>query len=328
MVRLDLIQRTMERETTTNIIVLDACRDNPLARNLARAMGTRSMDIGRGLAAVESGNGTLISFSTQPGNVALDGSGRNSPFAAALLKHVGAAADDLTGILINVRNDVVEQTSGRQVPWEHSAMTARFFFSPARASADQEAELALWNSAKESNDPRQLRAYLRLYPQGAFAGVAQNLVNVLETQQRLVRLAEQERQKREAELRDLESAVQKAREAANKWQATTAVASLPSVEANKGANFPFDGNWAITRVGASCKGGASATFNVSISNGHVSDGRGIGKVAASGDLSLQRSSNRSGRTMHFSGSLRGNSGSGTFYTDGGHCQGTFTAQRT
>src|SRR5215475_15154994 len=88
MVGLDLVQRTMERATTTNIIFLDACRNNPLARNLARAMGTRSAAIGRGLAAVESGVGTLISFSTQPGNVALDGAGRNSPFAGALVKRM------------------------------------------------------------------------------------------------------------------------------------------------------------------------------------------------------------------------------------------------
>ena len=72
MVRLDLIQRTMEREAQTNILFLDACRDNPLARNLARSMGTRSTDAGRGLAAAELGVGTLISFSTQPGNVALE----------------------------------------------------------------------------------------------------------------------------------------------------------------------------------------------------------------------------------------------------------------
>ena len=70
MVRLDVIHRLMERQTNTNVLFLDACRDNPLARNLARAMGTRSTEIGRGLAAVESGVGTLISFSTQPGNVA------------------------------------------------------------------------------------------------------------------------------------------------------------------------------------------------------------------------------------------------------------------
>ena len=53
MLRLDLVHRTMERAANTNIIFLDACRDNPLARNLARAMGTRSSDVGRGLAVME-----------------------------------------------------------------------------------------------------------------------------------------------------------------------------------------------------------------------------------------------------------------------------------
>ena len=75
---LDLILRRMEREAKTSVVLLDACRDNPLARNLARTMGTRSANIGQGLAEVKTGIGTLISFSTQPGNVALDGQGRNS----------------------------------------------------------------------------------------------------------------------------------------------------------------------------------------------------------------------------------------------------------
>jgi uncharacterized caspase-like protein len=131
MVRLDLIQRTMERESATNIMFLDACRDNPLARNLARAMGTRSAEIGHGLAAAESGVGTLISFSTQPGNVALDGAGRNSPFAEALVKRVKAGAgQDLSAILIGVRNDVMSATQNKQVPWEHSALRARYYFAP------------------------------------------------------------------------------------------------------------------------------------------------------------------------------------------------------
>ncbi len=129
MVRLDLVQRTMERESKTNILFLDACRDNPLARNLARAMGTRSGDVGRGLAAVESGVGTLISYATQPGNVALDGEGHNSPFAAALVKRIrGGMKRELSGILIDVRNDVMQATRNKQVPWEHSALRAQFYF--------------------------------------------------------------------------------------------------------------------------------------------------------------------------------------------------------
>ena len=123
-VRLDAIQRIMENETQTNVLILDACRDNPLTRNLARAMGTRSGAIGKGLAPQESGAGTIISYSTQPGNVALDGSGgRNSPFAGALVKHLPSEGRDLSSILVKVRNDVMAATAKRQVPWEHSALT-------------------------------------------------------------------------------------------------------------------------------------------------------------------------------------------------------------
>ena len=88
-------------------------RNNPLARNLARAMGMRSTEIGRGLAAIEAGAGTLISFSTQPGNVALDGTGRNSPFAGALANYVSTSNDDLGAILIAVRNDVMKETGAQ-----------------------------------------------------------------------------------------------------------------------------------------------------------------------------------------------------------------------
>ena len=129
MVRLDMVQRTMERATKSNVVFLDACRDNPLGRNLARSMGTRSAEIGKGLAPVESGVGTLISFSTQPGNVALDGSGRNSPFTGALVKYVASSNESLADILIRVRNDVMKQTQNTQVPWEHSALRGRFYFS-------------------------------------------------------------------------------------------------------------------------------------------------------------------------------------------------------
>ena len=123
-VRLDTVQRAMESETVTNLLFIDACRDNPLLRNLARSMGTRSNAIGRGLAVQEAGSGTLISFSTQPGNTALDGvGGRNSPYAAALVKHIQSPGSSLPVTLIRVRNDVMQSTAKRQVPWEHSALT-------------------------------------------------------------------------------------------------------------------------------------------------------------------------------------------------------------
>jgi uncharacterized caspase-like protein len=135
--KLDFVLRQMEidREGKTSIVILDACRDNPLSRNLARSMGTRSAGIGRGLAAASTGLGTFIAYSTQPGNVALDGDGRNSPFTTAMVKHIGTVGRNLPATMIEVRKDVVAATNGRQVPWDHSALTGDFYFLPNTTTA-------------------------------------------------------------------------------------------------------------------------------------------------------------------------------------------------
>ncbi len=159
LIQVGLVQRTMERTSKSNILFLDACRNNPLARNLARAMGTRSASIARGLAPIESGVGTLISFSTQPGNIALDGTGRNSPYAASLAQHLTMPGQDISSLLIKVRNDVIRATNHRQVPWEHTALTDQFFFSskarvnssPTRA---KRAEMAALNSSLGTRNDR------------------------------------------------------------------------------------------------------------------------------------------------------------------------------
>jgi uncharacterized caspase-like protein len=129
-VRLDFVQETMERQAKTSILFVDSCRNNPLAGELARKLGTRSVEVRQGLAAPEAGLGTLISFSTQPGGVASDGSGRNSPYSGALAKAILTPGKDLSAILIDVRKEVLAITRERQVPWEHSALRAPFYFAP------------------------------------------------------------------------------------------------------------------------------------------------------------------------------------------------------
>ena len=179
MIRLEVVHRIMEREASTNIIFLDACRNNPLVRNLARAMGTRSADIGHGLAAVESGVGTLISFSTQPGNVALDGRGRNSPFAGALVKHMSTGSDDLSSLLINVRNDVMKETQKKQVPWEHSALTGRFYFDPAAAKIGPPADELTWSLIKDTKDPNLLQGFVAQFPKSQRRQEAEQRISAL-----------------------------------------------------------------------------------------------------------------------------------------------------
>jgi uncharacterized caspase-like protein len=187
MVRLELVQQTMERETLTNLLFFDSCRDNPLLRNLARTMGTRSAEIGRGLAAVESGAGTLISFSTQPGNVALDGTGRNSPFSGALVRQLETSNDDLSAILIAVRNDVMRQTDRKQVPWEHSALTGRFYFNPAAqtfiAARGMQIKLSeaaeAWSATKDTANLAVLDAFVARYHDTFFAELARARIEEL-----------------------------------------------------------------------------------------------------------------------------------------------------
>jgi len=159
-----LKQMELEREGKTNVVFLDACRDNPLARNLARSMGTRSASIGQGLAQVQTGVGTFIAYSTQPGNVALDGQGRNSPFTAALARRIAEPDRTLTSVMIDVRNDVLSATGGKQVPWDHSALTGDFYFHLAAApgtlprpdaDATQKRLRELEEQVKKKSDPQQ-----------------------------------------------------------------------------------------------------------------------------------------------------------------------------
>jgi hypothetical protein len=128
-----LRQMELDRDGKTSIVFLDACRDNPLAGNLARTMGTRSAGVGRGLAQVQAGVGTFVAYSTQPGNVALDGQERNSPFTAALAASIREPGRNLTSVMIDVRKKVLAATGGKQVPWDHSALTGDFYFHLASA---------------------------------------------------------------------------------------------------------------------------------------------------------------------------------------------------
>ncbi len=177
-VRLDLVQETMERESKTNILFLDACRNNPLSRNLARSLGTRSSDIGQGLAASEAGLGTLIAFSTQPGNVALDGAGRNSPFSGPLAKAILTPGKDLFSILIEVRKEVLAVTGGKQVTWDHSALSAPFYFQPdasqfasEKGQPPDEAAQA-WVAIQSTSSEAVLEEFIRRFPGSAYAGFA------------------------------------------------------------------------------------------------------------------------------------------------------------
>ncbi len=127
-VELNLVLKQMERSSRLSLVFLDACRNNPLATHLATS--SRSLTVARGLARVEKAVGMMIAFSTRPEDVALDGEGRNSPFTGALLRHITDEGESVNDVMIEVRNDVLKTTDGKQVPWENSSLTGQFFFKP------------------------------------------------------------------------------------------------------------------------------------------------------------------------------------------------------
>jgi hypothetical protein len=125
-VRFQTILRTMELRADRRIVILDACRNNPFLAAGANRSGAEPV---RGLAKVEGGVGTYIAFSTQPGNVALDGDGRNSPFTTALLAHIGDSGADIHAVMRKVRSDVVAATGETQVPWENSSLVDEVYLA-------------------------------------------------------------------------------------------------------------------------------------------------------------------------------------------------------
>jgi tetratricopeptide (TPR) repeat protein len=128
-VDIGVVLNQMEADNRVNLIFLDACRDNPFVRSLARSMGTRSASVGRGLAAIEGGIGTMIAYSTQPDNVAFDGEGRNSPFTTALLNHIGDRGIEIGMIMRRVRAQVIVATNQKQVPWDHSSLIGEIYLA-------------------------------------------------------------------------------------------------------------------------------------------------------------------------------------------------------
>jgi hypothetical protein len=106
-----------------NIVILDACRDNPYSRSFRNAA--------RGLAIVSNAPaGTFISYSTSPGNVARDGDGRNSPYTEALLRFMKEPGLTIEQVFKSARVKLGKETGGKQIPWELSSLQGEFYFVP------------------------------------------------------------------------------------------------------------------------------------------------------------------------------------------------------
>lgn len=109
-----------------NVIILDACRDNPFA-----AGGDDSDMVADGLAPLRAPPGTLIAYATEPGSVASDGDGENGIYTKNLLNHLDEMIS-IEEVLKKVRRDVAKETKNQQIPWEHSSLLEEVFINPPK----------------------------------------------------------------------------------------------------------------------------------------------------------------------------------------------------
>ena len=119
---LSRVMRAIEGASSLNLVILDACRDNPFAQNMQRSSAQRS--IGRGLARVEPSGRTLVAYAAKGGTTADDGDGEHSPFAAALLNHLETPGLEVTFLFRQVHDDVLAATAQRQEPFLYGSLGA------------------------------------------------------------------------------------------------------------------------------------------------------------------------------------------------------------
>lgn len=119
---LSTVVEKMQGDKRSSLIFVDTNRDNPFRESDASD---------RKMAPAMIPAGVLLSFATQPGGVALDGTGRNSPYTAALLKHIKTSDLEVGQMLSQVRRDVAAATGAKQIPWDTSTLVGDVYLAPA-----------------------------------------------------------------------------------------------------------------------------------------------------------------------------------------------------
>ena len=164
-----------QADVGANVIILDACRDNPFAASWpsdSRSAGTR------GLVQVDPPRGSMLMFSTAPGAVALDGDGMYSPFAEVLAENITTPNLRAESMFVDVTSGVYERTGGAQNPWIEFSLQGEFYLGGQEAGGaggdedlitPDEFEQMYWDLIADSTDPDDFQDYLDNFPDGAFA---------------------------------------------------------------------------------------------------------------------------------------------------------------
>lgn len=165
------------------LVVLDACRNNPFLAKMRRSIATRA--VSRGLSAIEPMNNVLVAYAAKDGTTAADGDGRNSPFTAALLKHLGTPGLEINFLFRNVRDDVITATNGEQQPFIYGSLSreAIYLRQPAAAAGPPGADQAAWSLLKDTIDANALKRFMAQYPTSTLREDAEARIATIEARQ-------------------------------------------------------------------------------------------------------------------------------------------------
>jgi TPR repeat protein len=160
-----MLDKLSEIKNGMNIIVLDACRDNPYIKS----RNSRSA----GLAAIDGPPGAIIAFSTAPGQVARELEGENGLYTKHLLKNIQTEGIPVEEVFKRVRKGVIQETLNQQIPWENTSLLKDFYFQPAQPGKgftlfERDSEQEAWEGIQASKNIYDLIAFLRKYPSTKF----------------------------------------------------------------------------------------------------------------------------------------------------------------
>jgi formylglycine-generating enzyme required for sulfatase activity len=195
----DDVLETLRSVRGARVLVLDACRNNPVEEDLKRQLASvpganRDAVLSRGLVRSSAGNGLLIAYATQANDVASDGAARNSPFTAAFIKHVGTPDIDLRQMLFKVQDDVARTTAGRQRPELSISLIGEFKLKVAapivatpkpplaQTPPIDPAERA-WTAVKDTTSIAVLEDFIRRYGDSIYGTLARVRVGELKKSQ-------------------------------------------------------------------------------------------------------------------------------------------------
>lgn len=182
-VPLELVTEAVNGAKGLRLVMLDACRNNPFASKIKMTSPTRS--IGRGLSFIEPSAGTLVSYAAREGTTAEDGDGQHSPYTAALLENLGQPGLEVNFLFRKVRDQVLENTGGKQEPFTYGSLPGRQIFlvpaaqQPPTATPDttkpptaHNTDALFWAAIQDSDNPALFEEYLKRFPQGIFSSIA------------------------------------------------------------------------------------------------------------------------------------------------------------